>query len=339
MSRPTCEHHSCNHGQPKTGYILRRNQYGHYEHPETKFLFDKETKEVFGKQSDTEEVLPLSVEDIEQCKTMNFRVKISSTDRGGGSSVIEENKESEERESDTEDTEEDEDIAAKEPSLPLLPLLPSSSSASSSDVNIIQLAKAVELTLIRHVFFLTTFSKRFDKLIKNRDGVILKRLRISRLHNKNYYASVSCFNNSPFFVYDDENEEEEDNQFRDDEEADEEFFERHPRHKGSYSMDDKDLVTLLKRVFEFFRENIKMCQSCCDIHDHTTSVCNNCLVAKAFRANDEEVKECAICLEKAEVYCTLPCNHSFHTKCIVQLKHQCCPLCRAHFSLPLERIE
>ena len=55
-------------------YILKRNKYGNYEHPDTSFVFDKNTKEVYGRQTESC-VEPLTGEDIKLCETMKFRYR------------------------------------------------------------------------------------------------------------------------------------------------------------------------------------------------------------------------------------------------------------------------
>src|SRR3989344_2341101 len=78
-----------NNHKPKV--ILKRNNYGNFEHPETKLLFDKVTKEVYGKQSpDSNSVLPLTAEDIESCKLFHFTYKLPENIE---SNLINENKE------------------------------------------------------------------------------------------------------------------------------------------------------------------------------------------------------------------------------------------------------
>lgn len=68
------EQESNNRNEGKAGYVLRRNKFGNYEHPATRFVFDKDTKCVFGRQNGNE-VVPLSPQEIEICKTLNFKVQ------------------------------------------------------------------------------------------------------------------------------------------------------------------------------------------------------------------------------------------------------------------------
>lgn len=55
----------------KSSTTIRRNAHGNYEHPETHLIFDPDRK-VIGKQGSDGNVLPLSVEDVEQCKKFGF---------------------------------------------------------------------------------------------------------------------------------------------------------------------------------------------------------------------------------------------------------------------------
>jgi len=100
----------------KAGYVMRRNKQGNYEHPETKFVFDKDTKEVYGRQGENG-VDDLTAEDIEQCKKLNFKCRMPATltnKKGakeeddeeaddGGDDDLEEEEESEEEESEEEE--------------------------------------------------------------------------------------------------------------------------------------------------------------------------------------------------------------------------------------------
>ena len=55
---------------------IRRNAFGNLEHPETHFVFDKETKKVFGKQLEDGKISDLTAEDIEECKKFKFNYNI-----------------------------------------------------------------------------------------------------------------------------------------------------------------------------------------------------------------------------------------------------------------------
>jgi len=60
--------------QPRR-FALRKNKCGNYEHSETQFVFDPQTKEVFGKQVG-DEVQPLRLSDIELCNQFGFKFKM-----------------------------------------------------------------------------------------------------------------------------------------------------------------------------------------------------------------------------------------------------------------------
>lgn len=73
---------------------VARNQYGNFEHPETHFVFNRDTSEVIGKQVGSE-VKPLTAADIEVCKEKNFKFRMpDNIIRSGGKK--DENSESEE---------------------------------------------------------------------------------------------------------------------------------------------------------------------------------------------------------------------------------------------------
>ena len=55
---------------------MRRNNFGNYEHSETRLVFDTDDHSVVGKQSEDEHgngiVIPLTPEDIDACNRYNF---------------------------------------------------------------------------------------------------------------------------------------------------------------------------------------------------------------------------------------------------------------------------
>jgi hypothetical protein len=64
--------------RPTETLRLKKNKSGNYEHPGTGFVFDPQTKEVFGKQQQ-DEVVALTLSDIEVCKQLGFRYRIPET--------------------------------------------------------------------------------------------------------------------------------------------------------------------------------------------------------------------------------------------------------------------
>jgi hypothetical protein len=61
---------------PISSIQIKKNDHGNYEHPETKLVFDKETKQVIGKQHDDGSITTLTEEDIQQCDQFKFNYKI-----------------------------------------------------------------------------------------------------------------------------------------------------------------------------------------------------------------------------------------------------------------------
>ena len=55
---------------------IRKNSFGNFEHTETRFVFNKTTKEVIGKQLDNGSVQTLTKKCIETCKQYNFKYEI-----------------------------------------------------------------------------------------------------------------------------------------------------------------------------------------------------------------------------------------------------------------------
>lgn len=56
-----------------TTVAIRRNQFGHHEHPETSLVFDTKTRKVIGKQNDDGTVADLTPEDIDICNQYKFK--------------------------------------------------------------------------------------------------------------------------------------------------------------------------------------------------------------------------------------------------------------------------
>lgn len=61
--------------EPERRFALRKNPYGNYEHKDTGFVFDPQTKEVCGKQV-ADRVKPLTLSDIELCKQFGFKFQM-----------------------------------------------------------------------------------------------------------------------------------------------------------------------------------------------------------------------------------------------------------------------
>lgn len=94
------------------GMTLRKNKFDNYEHSETKFIFDRTTKEVIGKQLDDGKVADLTIEDIEVCKKHSFKYRMPATLSGeleDDNDELEELEESELEESEEDQEEDDEE--------------------------------------------------------------------------------------------------------------------------------------------------------------------------------------------------------------------------------------
>ena len=52
---------------------IRRNSFGNFEHSETKFIFNKDTQQVIGKQTDDGTISDLEKKDIELCNKFKFK--------------------------------------------------------------------------------------------------------------------------------------------------------------------------------------------------------------------------------------------------------------------------
>ena len=81
--------------------VIKKNKHGNYEHVETGLVLDKDTKEVYGRQTDSG-VVDLTAEDVETCKKFTFKVRLPQT--------ISKKKEDVEENADEEEQEEEEDV-------------------------------------------------------------------------------------------------------------------------------------------------------------------------------------------------------------------------------------
>lgn len=194
------------------------------------------------------------------------------------------------------------------------------------------LVNAINKTIESGSTFVVGFSKKYDECITNHHGVTMKELRVIKSrHTNSYYTELTCYSSSPYHNFHDEDDDEMANE----EDYSEILSRRTPFLKGRINMSDNNIHSLLKTVFDIFNDKIKICNICTEVHRDTTETCNNCLVLSVFK--QIVPIHCVICLEEAKIYCTLPCKHSFHNKCVMGLKHWSCPLCRAAFELPLSR--
>jgi len=64
--------------KPTETLRLKKNKQGNYEHTATGFVFDPQSKEVFGRQQE-DTVIPLGLSDVETCKQYGFRYRIPET--------------------------------------------------------------------------------------------------------------------------------------------------------------------------------------------------------------------------------------------------------------------
>ena len=108
------------------------------------------------------------------------------------------------------------------------------------------------------------------------------------------------------------------------------------------------LADCVKQLIDKSKEAF-YCKNCADLqttrYEPNNDECNTCLFASIYH-QDQEFKLCNICKENTHRYCTLPCGHSFHYKCVKEIKlalyrgsgfgqemKRLCPNCRAPFEL------
>jgi hypothetical protein len=59
-----------------TNIVIKKNKFNNYEHMPTAFVFNKSTKTVIGKQSESGDIIELTSDDIELCNEFKFKFKI-----------------------------------------------------------------------------------------------------------------------------------------------------------------------------------------------------------------------------------------------------------------------
>ena len=72
----------------KTTIPITRNKWGNYEHADSHIVLDRETHMAVGKQLSDGKISPLSAEDIEMCKMLNFKYKIPESISSSSKKVI-----------------------------------------------------------------------------------------------------------------------------------------------------------------------------------------------------------------------------------------------------------
>ena len=61
---------------PISSIQIKKNSFGNYEHPETKLIFNKDTKQVIGKQQGDGTISVLTEDDIQRCDQFKFSYKL-----------------------------------------------------------------------------------------------------------------------------------------------------------------------------------------------------------------------------------------------------------------------
>ena len=64
---------------PISSIQIKKNEHGNYEHPETKLVFNKETRQVIGRQQDDGTVTNLTAQDIQHCDQFKFTYQLPET--------------------------------------------------------------------------------------------------------------------------------------------------------------------------------------------------------------------------------------------------------------------
>ena len=95
--------------------IIKKNKFGNYIHTPTKFVFNKDTKSVIGKEDDDGNILQLTQNDINICNKYKFKYVMpddlnnNNNDEEIEDEIIDDESEEEDEEDEEDEEEEDED--------------------------------------------------------------------------------------------------------------------------------------------------------------------------------------------------------------------------------------
>ena len=72
--------------------VIKKNQFGNYEHQGTRIVLDPNTKRAYGVQSDDGKIIPLTAHDIQKCEDLKFEYDLPSNlaQAGGKKSITKE---------------------------------------------------------------------------------------------------------------------------------------------------------------------------------------------------------------------------------------------------------
>lgn len=93
--------------QRRTTVEISKNKFGNYEHSQSGIVLDRVSQEAIGKQSPDGKIIPLTHEDIEMCKVLNFKYKLPNNIVSNSSRTVTVEDDDSDEITDYEDEEED----------------------------------------------------------------------------------------------------------------------------------------------------------------------------------------------------------------------------------------
>lgn len=288
--------------------VLKKNEFGNYEHSDTHLVFSKESKTVIGKQNHDGSISPLTSFDMNTCQQLRVSISetaISNTWSGRPQTpsvahtlLIDESEESE--------SEDDEEILH--------------SKEAPVQTNLSDVEKEYKEMLIE--LFVTKWSKKFEgKTELTRYGP--SNCKIQNIHGLEFYGYEIIYNPaSKEFVI--------------------EFYVGKSVDGITPLNGESELLILqtggasLKKSFSTILDYINkyiFCKHCgtirqFDSYSEEYDRCDNCLINEILMLNRKCSEHCTICLESTKNYYTLRCGHKFHRACLSDLKLKVCPNCR-----------
>jgi hypothetical protein len=352
----------------KPSYILKRNKYGNYEHPETSFVFDKNTQEAYGKQTESC-VEPLTGEDIKLCKIMKFKYRDILQSLDGKSSsqsskdeihTLEEamnilntpssskdeieicDSEENNDDSDGEDSDDEDEIEEE--------ILKQKRDESLMLLHDHQCIKKKEEDKKKGEQTIGEIEGKYRELLTN---IFVKRWEIK--FEEEEKKNLSCTHKISFDIYNSNIKNIHGLEFLGYEisyyKMTKQYYIEFNTHKFVDGIIKNDLEssvftiqyngTTIKEAFIKAMDNLNrfvFCRHCGiirkdNIYDLNEQKCECCIINDILACESKTSEYCAICMENTKNYYTLRCGHKFHRSCVSNLNHKICPLCRTHINI------
>lgn len=306
-------------GTVPQGITLKKNNFGYYEHLETKLVFSNDTKSVVGKQDPSGEIIPLTINDVEICSQMKIpisesaSIELSDSDVDSDVDVSDVDSDNGDNEEDNEEDEDDDVITNIVNDHDTRDTTPSLNNLTDAE-------KEYKEMLIE------LFVKKWEKKFLNKIEITtygLSNCKIQNVHGLEFYGYEIIYNPSinDYVI---------------------EFFIGKSIDGITPSHGESELFILqtagpsLKKAFSTILDYINkyiFCKQCgtirqFDSYSEEHNKCDSCLINDILMLNRKTSEYCTICMESTKNYYTLRCGHKFHRSCLSDLKVKACPNCR-----------